>query len=101
MAALHIFAGKRYITGSGRVLTVIRKYREAGSKTRMVWMVEIKWEGEEGTNKITRRMFNKIVSDYFRGQKPEPQPQPETALGLFTVMSQMTTSAFRMSWNMS
>lgn len=78
MSALHIFAGKRYVTSTGRILTVIRKYRESGSKTRMVWMVEIKWDGEDGTNKITRRMFNKIVSDYYKGQKPEPQPEQDS-----------------------
>lgn len=78
MSALSIFSGKRYVTGSGRILTVIRKFRKAGNKTRMTWMVEIQWDGEEGTHEVTRRMFNKIVSDYYRGQKPQPEQDSDS-----------------------
>ena len=79
MSALAIFTGRRYVTATGRGLTVVRKFKKEGSKTRMVVMVEIQWDGDETTHEITRRMFNKIATNYWRADRDGQKPQPEAS----------------------
>jgi cobaltochelatase CobS len=55
-------AGRRYITVTGRGFTLIRRFKKQGAKTRLVQMGEIKWDNDEQTFEITRRMFNKMVT---------------------------------------
>jgi cobaltochelatase CobS len=75
-----IISGRRYKTHSGRAFTVVRRFAKPGSGTRQVVMVEVKWDGDEGTYEITRRMFNKMVSGWDSGQ-PQPQPNHDTRPG--------------------
>lgn len=73
-----IASGRMYRTHNGRNLTVIRRFKQQGAKTRQVVMVEIKWEGDEETHTITRRMFNKMVAGYaIPGGSPTPTPDAE------------------------
>ena len=73
-----IIAGRRYKTHSGRAFAVVRRFAKQGSGTRQIVMVEVKWDGDESTYEITRRMFNKMVSGLDSGQ---PQPNHDTRPG--------------------
>jgi MoxR-like ATPase len=75
--SLRIITGTRYKTATSRCFTVIRRFKKLGSGTRMLVMVEIKWDGEDKTFEITRRHFNKMATGY-APRTPEPeQGEPE------------------------
>jgi len=59
--AVMMLPGRRYVTSTGRAFTLIRRFKKQGAKTRLVQMGEIKWDNDETTFEITRRMFNKMV----------------------------------------
>jgi MoxR-like ATPase len=84
-ATFRIVVGRRYSTNSGRVLTVVRRFEKAGSGTRNVVMVEIKWDGDETTYDITRRMFNKMVNGW--ADSAPPQQNHDTRPGEVPVSS--------------
>lgn len=73
-----IIAGRRYKTNSGRCFTVVRRFDKAGSGSRRVVMVEVRWDGdqEDNTYEITRRMFNKMVSGWDTGTEDKNEPKP-------------------------
>lgn len=75
-----IIAGRRYKTNSGRVFTVVRRFEKTGSGSRKVVMVEVKWDGDESTYEITRRMFNKMVQGWDTGNE-QPKPNHDTRPG--------------------
>lgn len=74
--SVRIVAGYRYATHSGRTFTCVRRFTKAGSGARMIIMVELRWDGEETTYNITRRMFNKMVTGYATDSAPSTDPAP-------------------------
>lgn len=61
VTTLMMVPGRRYVTNTGRAFTVIRRFKKPGKKTRMVQVAEIRWDNDEQTFEITRRMFNKMA----------------------------------------
>lgn len=106
--SLMIVPGRRYVTATGRAFTVIRRFKKQGKKTRMVMVVEIKWDNDDATFEITRRMFNKMVTrvaipgqddvkpDTIPDDEPEaetPTPAPKATPGLSSDLAQAIAAA--------
>lgn len=75
--SLRIITNARYKTATGRCFKVVSRFKKMGSKTRMLVMVKIQWDGEEQTFDITRRMFNKMAVEFARDSGPEQPEQPK------------------------